>query len=297
MHKEKKRKLLNHDAIWGYIFILVPMVSFIVFTLYPVVQAAVVSFQSYKPLKTEFVGITNYVTTLKNGLFFKSIYNTFVYTIVTVPISIMLAFIISILLVPFKKRNQSFFKAVFYLPAIASGVALSFVWKWIFDPLPSGLLNSVIKIFGIENQNWLGSSQTAMLSLIIMTIFSGIGSTVIIYVAALLGIDSTYYEAANIDGATFIQKIKYVVWPMVKPTTVFLAITGVINAFQAFQTAYLMTGGGPDNATTMVGLLIFNNAFKYFNYGEACAQALLLAGIIAIFAVFQFKVMAADVEY
>lgn len=293
----KIKKRLSNDVKWGYVFILVPIISFIVFTLYPVVQAAIVSFQAYKPLKTEFIGFTNYVNTFKNGLFFKSLRNTFVYTAVTVPISIMLAFSIAVLLTPLKKSSQSFFKAVFYLPAIASGVALSFVWKWIFDPLPSGLLNSLIRFWGISNQNWLGSSKTAMVSLIIMTVFSGMGATVIIYVAALLGIDSTYYEAANIDGASFFQKIKYIVWPLVKPTTVFLAITNVINALQAFQTAYLMTGGGPDNSTTMVGLLIFNNAFKYFNYGEACAQALVLAGIIAVFAMFQFKVMAADVEY
>lgn len=113
----------------------------------------------------------------------------------------------------------------------------------------------------------------------------------------MLGIDSTYYEAADIDGAGFFQKVRYVVWPMVKPTTVFLSITGVINGFQSFQNAYLMTGGGPDNATTMAGLLIFNRAFKYFEYGEACAQALLLAGIIAIFAVMQFKLSSSDVEY
>lgn len=297
MGKRKRRKHLSSDAKWGYAFIMIPLISFAVFTLYPVVQAAIVSFQSYKPLKTEFIGVANYVNTFKNGLFFKSLWNTLVYTIVTVPAAILLAFTISILLVPFKRGGQSFFKAVFYLPAIASGVALSFVWKWIFDPLPSGLLNSLIRVFGIPNQNWLGSSKTAMLSLILMTVFSGLGSTVIIYVAALLGIDSTYYEAANMDGASFFQKIKYIVWPMVKPTTVFLAITNVINAFQAFQTAYLMTGGGPDNSTTMVGLLIFNNAFKYFNYGEACAQALILAAIIAVFAMLQFKVMAGDVEY
>lgn len=295
--RTKKKKRLSHDSKWGYAFILIPIISFIVFTLYPVVQAAIVSFQSYKPLKTEFIGVTNYVHTFQNGLFFRSILNTFVYTAVTVPVSILLAFTISILLTPFRKANQSFFKAVFYLPAIASGVALSFVWKWIFDPLPSGLLNSVIRIFGIPNQNWLGSSKTAMLSLIVMAIFSGLGSTVIIYVAALMGIDSTYYEAANMDGASFFKKIKYIVWPLVKPTTVFLAITNVINAFQAFQTAYLMTGGGPDHSTTMVGLLVFNNAFKYFNYGEACAQALMLAAIIAAFALLQMKVMASDVEY
>ena len=136
-----------------------------------------------------------------------------------------------------------------------------------------------------------------MVSLIIMAVFSGLGTSIIIYIAALLGIDSTYYEAADIDGASFFQKVRYIVWPMVKPTTVFLAITGVINGFQSFQNAYLMTGGGPDNATTMAGLLIFNRAFKYFEYGEACAQALILAVIIAVFAVFQFKLSANDVEY
>ena len=192
---------------------------------------------------------------------------------------------------------QSVFKAAFYLPAIASGVALSFVWKWIYDPLPSGLLNNVVKMFGLSNQNWLGSQKTAMLSLIIMAVFAGLGQNVIIYTAALLGIDSTYYEAADIDGATFFQKVRYVVWPIVKPTTVFLTITGVINGFQSFQNAYLMTGGGPDNATTMAGLLIFNRAFTYFEYGEACAQALILAAIIAVFAVLQFKLSSGDVEY
>ena len=192
---------------------------------------------------------------------------------------------------------QSFFKGAFYLPAIASGVALSFVWKWIYDPLPGGLLNSLIRFFGIPNQNWLGSSKTAMAALIIMAVFAGLGQNIIIYIAALLGIDPTYYEAAEIDGSTFLQKVRYVVWPLVRPTTVFLTVTSVINGFQSFQTAYLMTGGGPDNATTMAGLLIFNRAFKYFEYGEACAQALLLAMIIAVFAIFQFKLNANDVEY
>lgn len=297
MKQPHRGKKIGKDMIWGYIFILVPLCTFIIFTLYPVISAAVTSFQRYKPLGSEWVGFENYINTFKNDLFYKALKNTLVYAIVTVPIAMLASFSISIMIVPFQKKIQSAFKAAFYLPAIASGVALSFVWKWIYDPLPSGLLNSVLSVFGISNQNWLGSSKTAMVSLIIMAVFAGLGQNIIIYIAALLGIDSTYYEAADIDGAGFFQKVRYVVWPMVKPTTVFLSITGVINGFQSFQNAYLMTGGGPDNATTMAGLLIFNRAFKYFEYGEACAQALLLAGIIAIFAVLQFKLNATDVEY
>ena len=290
-------KKMKKEAMWAYVFILVPLCTFIVFTLYPVISAAVISFQKYKPLGSEWVGLDNYINTFKNGLFYKALKNTLVYSIITVPVSMLLSFMISIMILPFRKKLQSVFKAAFYLPAIASGVALSFVWKWIYDPLPSGLLNNVVKMFGLSNQNWLGSQKTAMLSLIIMAVFAGLGQNVIIYTAALLGIDSTYYEAADIDGATFFQKVRYVVWPIVKPTTVFLTITGVINGFQSFQNAYLMTGGGPDNATTMAGLLIFKRAFTYFEYGEACAQALILAAIIAVFAVLQFKLSSGDVEY
>lgn len=297
MQGKLKRKKFDSDMKWGYLFIMVPLMAFVVFTLFPVVQAVIVSFQKYKPLRTEFVGFSNYISTFQNEYFFRSLKNTVVFTGVTVPLSIAIAFFISIFIMPFSKRQQSFFKGVFYLPGIASGVALSFVWKWIFDPLPSGLMNSILRVFGVENQNWLGSSKTAMGAIITMTVLSGLGPTIIIYVAALLGIDPTYYTVADMDGATFWQKIYYVVWPLVKPTTIFLTITGVIGAFQAFQTPYLMTGGGPDNATTMVGLLIFKNAFEHSNYGEACAQAILLSMIIAVFAILQFKVMAGDVEY
>ena len=293
----KGRHKLKKETCWAYIFILVPLCTFIIFTLYPVVSAVITSFMHYRPLGSEWVGLSNYKNTFHNDLFYKALKNTFVYAIVTVPISLFVSFTVSIMILPFKKRIQTAFKAAFYLPAIASGVAMSFVWKWIYDPLPTGLLNRLISVFGISNINWLGSSKTAMPSLIIMAVFAGLGQNIIIYIAALLGIDSTYYEAADIDGAGFLKKIRYVVWPMVKPTTVFLTITGVINGFQSFQNAYLMTGGGPDNATTMAGLLIFNRAFKYFEYGEACAQSIILTAIIAVFAIFQFKMNAADVEY
>ena len=291
------KKKLKKDTMWAYVFILVPLCTFTIFTLYPVVSAAITSFQEYKPMGSEWVGLDNYVHTLKNDLFYKALWNTFVYAIITVPVSMLLSFSISIMILPYRKKIQTVFKAAYYLPAIASGVALSFVWKWIYDPMSTGLLNSVLGAFGVPNQNWLGSGKTAMASLIIMAVFAGLGQNVIISTAALLGVDSTSYVAADIDGATFWQKVRYIVWPLVKPTTVFLAITGVINGLQSFQNAYLMTGGGPDNATTMAGLLIFNRAFKYFEYGEACAQALLLAAIIAVFSIFQFRLNSADVEY
>lgn len=292
-----KRRLLHGDAAWAYAFIAIALLVYAMFTAYPVVSAFMISFQEYKPLGSTYVGFENYVSSFGDSLFWKSIRNTIVYTLLTVPVSLLLSFAVAILILPFKKRLQTAFKAVYYLPAVASGVAMSVVWLWIYDPLPSGLMNRLLDVFGIGNQNWLGSSATAMFSLVLMAWLSSHGTSIIIYLAALLGIDNSYYEAADLDGASFFQKLWHVVVPFLRPTTLFLLVTGVIGSFQVFQNAYLMTGGGPDNATTMVGLLIFNNAFKYFEYGEAAAQSLVLALIIAVISYFQFRFLGKDVEY
>lgn len=293
----KKKKKIKGDSLWGYAFIAVALIVFCMFTLYPVISALIISFQKYRPLGPEWIGFDNYKSLLKDTLFAKSIKNTIVYTVCSVPVSLIISFTVAILIYPFKKWIQTMFKAIYYLPAIASGVALSVVWLWIYDPLPEGLFNKLIGLFGIHNQNWLGSSKTAMLSLLIMSWLSSHGTSIIIYIAALLGIPDSYFEAAELDGATFFSKLRYIVIPLVKPTTLFLLVTGIIGSFQVFMNSYMMTGGGPDNATTMVGLLIFNNAFVYSNFGAAAAQSLVLAFIIVIISIIQFKFLGSDVQY
>lgn len=295
--KPIKRKGIRGEGAWGYAFIAVALVAFAMFTAYPVVSAFIISLQEYKPLGSTYIGIDNYTATLKDGLFWQAMRNTVVYTILTVPVNLFLSLVIAILILPLRKKTQGFFKGVYYLPVVASGVALSVVWLWIFDPMEGGILNQLIKFFGISNQNWLGSSSTAMFSLVLMSWLSSHGTSIIIYLAGLLGIDDTYYEAAEMDGANFFQKLWHIVVPALKPATLFLLVTGVIGSFQVFQNAYLMTGGGPNNATTMVGLLIFNNAFTYFEFGKAAAQSLILALIIALISVIQFKYAGKDVEY
>ncbi|MEK3903756.1 carbohydrate ABC transporter permease [Paenibacillus sp. FSL R7-0179] len=294
--KRKKLKL-ESDSGWGYAFIAVALIAFSLFTAYPVINAFIISLQKYRPLGSTYVGLENFVNSFSDELFWKALKNTLVYTLLTVPFNILLSFLVAILIMPFKKKTQTIFKAVYYLPAVASGVSLAVVWLWIFDPLKSGIANQAVGWFGISNQNWLGSSATAMFSLVLMSWLSSHGTAIIIYLAALLSIDNSYYEAADIDGATFLQKLRYIVIPFLKPTTLFLLVTGVIGSFQVFQNAYLMTGGGPDHATTMVGLLIFNNAFTYFEFGEAAAQSLLLAAVIALISFFQFKILGKDIEY
>lgn len=293
----RRKRFFTDDDLWGYAFVLVAMAFFCVFTIYPLYSAVKTSFENYKPFGSEFIGLKNYVTTLKNALFWKSLKNTLVYTVAVVPLSLLISFAVAIMIMPFNKKLQSVFKAMYYLPAVASGIALSVVWLWIYDSSPTGLLNQVFTFFHLPMQNWLGSSKTAMLSMIIMALLSGQGQNIIIYTAALLGIDYSYFEAAELDGATFTEKIRYIVFPLVKPTTLFLLVTGIIGSFQVFMNAYMMTGGGPDNNTTMIGLLIFNNAFVYNNYGLACSQAVILTVIIAVISFFQFKLAGSDVEY
>ncbi|WP_168122553.1 sugar ABC transporter permease [Paenibacillus sp. HB172176] len=292
-----KNRLNRGDSAWAYAFIAVALVVYALFTAYPVISAFLISFQEYKPLGSTYIGLDNYADIFSSDLFWRSVKNTIVYTVLTVPVALIIAFAISILIMPLQKWAQTTFKAVYYLPAVASGVALSVVWLWIYDPMPGGILNQIIGLFGIDNQNWLGTSATSMFSLVLMSWLSSHGTSIIIYVAALLGIDSSYYEAADIDGANFWQKMWHIVIPCLKPTTLFLLVTGVIGSFQVFQNAYLMTGGGPDHSTTMVGLLIFDTAFKYFEFGKAAAQSLVLALIIGIVAFFQFKVLGKDIEY
>ncbi|MFD2614119.1 carbohydrate ABC transporter permease [Paenibacillus gansuensis] len=295
--KARKRSRLESDGAWGYVFIAVALTAFALFTAYPFVSAFIISLQKYKPLGSTFIGLDNYTATFKDALFWKSMRNTVVYTVLTVPVNLFISFAIAILVLPFSKKTQSFFKAVYYLPVVASGVALSVVWLWIFDALPGGILNQVIQFFGLPSQNWLGASKTSMFSLVLMSWLSSHGTSIIIYLAGLLGIDETYYEAAELDGANFLQKVWHIVIPSLRPATLFLLVTGVIGSFQVFQNAYLMTGGGPDNATTMVGLLIFNNAFTYFEFGKAAAQSLVLAFIIAVVSFIQFKYAGKNVEY
>lgn len=295
----RKFRFTNED-LWGYIFIAAAMIIFCVFTLYPVINAVYTSFFEYKPFGSKFIGLDNYVETLKYSkfnLFYKAAKNTLIYTAVVVPLTLLISFSVAVMIIPFQKKIQSVFKAMYYLPGVASGVALSVVWLWLYDSSPDGLVNRLLGVFGIPAQNWLSSTKTSMLALMIMALLSSHGTQIITYIAALLGIDNSYFEAAELDGATFFQKVRFIVWPLVKPTTLFLLVTGVIGSFQVFMNAYMMTGGGPDNSTTMIGLLIYNNAFEYGKYGLACAQAILLAIAIAIMSLFQFRLMGVDVEY
>ena len=292
--QRKHRFRLTDDDLWGYAFILVSMIAFGVFTLYPVISAVETSFLKYKPFGSEFIGLKNYQDTFSSSLFYKTVLNTLEYTVVVVPLSLLMAFAISIMILPFSKKTQSVFKSMYYLPGIASGVALSVVWLWIYDSSPTGLMNQVFTFLRLPTQNWLSSSKTSMISLMFMALMSGQGSNIIIYIAALLGIDNSYFEAAELDGAGRLTKLIKITIPMSTPMIFYNLVTGIIGALQANQTMILFGGNGavglgPDKSLYFVCVKIYNTAFRDFHQGYASAYAWFLFMIIAVLTAVIFK--------
>lgn len=282
---------------WAYLFILVPVLMFLVFTLYPVFSAFVMSFQHYSPMSTTWTGLDNYKALMHNDVFWKSVRNTVIFTVGTVPINIVITFVLAYFIYQMKNSWQTFFKATLYLPTVASGVTLSIVWLAIFDPTDAGLLNRLLALAGMDPVIWLGKSNTALFSLMLMNWFGSHGAGIILYLAAMGGIPKSLYEAADIDHASGWTKFARITWPLLKPTTLYLLVTGVITSFQVFISVYLMTQGGPNFATTTIAYLIYDTAFKFYDFGLASAQSFVLAAIIILISIVQFKFFSSDVEY
>ncbi|WDF04742.1 carbohydrate ABC transporter permease [Shouchella hunanensis] len=292
-----KLSLFLRDYGWCYVFILVPILVFLLFTFIPVIYAFVMSFQQYHVMGSTFIGLENYQTMVQDEIFWRSMRNTFVFTVATVPVSVGITLVLAVLIFPRGKKVQTFFKASLYLPTVASGVTMALVWFWIYDPTNMGLLNMILNYIGIENTMWLGSRSTALFSLILMSWLTGHGAGIILYLAALGGIPKSLYEAADIDHASGWSQFKHITMPLLKPTTLYLLVMGIIGSFQVFMSIYLMTQGGPNFATTTIAYLIYVHAFEYYQFGLAAAESFALGIVIILASVFQFKLMSSNVEF
>lgn len=285
---------------WAYAFVAVPLLLFATFMVYPVGWALLLSFQKYGVLHTEWVGLKNYIYIFTSPTFApiwrKALKNTLIWTAATVPTTILTSLFLAVLIVRLPARLQTFFKFAFYLPIVASGIILSLIWLWIFDPM-SGLLNYLVGLVGVRPQVWLGDPKLALFSLILQAVLSANGGTIVLYCAALGGIPRSLYEAAEIDNASPWTSFWRITWPLIKPTTVYLFITGIIGAFQVFGNVYVLTQGGPDFATVTLGYLIYDTAFQQYNFGLAAAQSFLLGLMIIGLSLLHYKFLATDVEY
>lgn len=279
---------------WAYLFLLPSFIFFSIFFLFPVVWGVIMSFRYYTLVSSEWVGFGNYKYIFnEDPLFWKSLLNNLYYAAGVVPLWLGKALLVALLIFPFRKSIQTFFKAAFYLPHVTSAVIISMIWLWIFNP-PFGLLNWLL---GTPGFAWLGNSTTAMPALILMQVIMGGGSSIVLISAALGSIPSDYYEAAQLDGATPWQQAIRITLPLLKPTLLYLVVMGTISSFQVFTNIYLMTKGGPSFSTVTIVYLIYETAFKYYDFGAASAMAVVLFAIIFLFGLIQFKWLGTDVEY
>lgn len=301
MVNKSVKKFKNAKATTKFIIAgLVPsLIWYFVFAGLPILYSFYLSFYKWDFINTgNFVGLENYAKALTNDrLFYKSLYNTVNYTISTVFIGGILAFVFAILMNNLKK-TAAVFRTIFFLPVVSSMAAVAVLWRWLYQP-KFGVINQFLGLFGISRLMWLQSPDTTMLSVIITSIWKGLGFTIVIFLAGLQGIPQSLYEAAEVDGANRWQKIRHITIPLLRPTTVFVLITGVIGGLQAFTQMYVLTGGsgGPlDSARTLV-FHLYEKAFDFFQMGRAAAIAFILFVIIIILTLVQLKLTHKPVQY
>lgn len=272
-----------------YYFLMPIVIIFVLFMLYPIVDSFVLSFKNFEGGKYSFIGFENYKTLFTDPVFYASLKNTFIYLIVQVPLMVMLSLGLAALLEQNFIGGRSFFRMGIFLPTITALVAYSLVFKLLLNT-DYGLINYLLSFFGIEKVNWLKSMWSARFSIILAITWRWTGYNMIIMIAGLKGISESLYEAAEVDGASGLQKFLKITVPSMKPIILFTSITSTIGTLQLFDESFILTAGGPDNATITTGHYLYNNGFVFFKFGYAAAISYVLVLIIAILSFVQFKV-------
>lgn len=280
----KRRRLSGNkrrSAINFYLYIAPWLIGFLVLTVYPMLKSLYLSFTNADLSGTgDFVGLKNYIHAFMTDQTFGIVFeNTFLYVLMFVPASLVLSFFIAWLL----SRNikgRGFFRTVFYLPYITASVAVTMVWGWVFNG-SYGLINYFLSLFGIKGPGWIEDSNLALLCIVIMCLWS-IGNSIIIMLAGIQDIPASYYESAQLDGASTLRQIFTITIPLCSPTIYFNLVIGVIGAFQIFNQPYILTNGGPVDATRTVAMYLFSNAFVYGNMGYGSCIAWCLFAVIMV---------------
>lgn len=277
--RQKMSAARKREAILGVLFASPWIIGFLVFTFYPIFSSLFYSFTSYSTFTFKWIGLNNFIAIFQNELFYKSLGNTLIYVVISVPLNLLLGILMGLLLAQ-KTVGVRLYRTIYYLPNVLSVVAVSFLWKYMFDP--NGPINSLLEKIGITGPIWLVDEKTVKPAIIIMGAW-GVGGTVIIFLAAIKGVSVELYEAADIDGASIWTKFWKITLPAISPTIYFNFIMAIIGSFQSFLTAYIMVGGGPNKASYFFGQFIYEKAFVDQQMGYASALSwLLLLMMLAI---------------
>ncbi|MFD2213477.1 carbohydrate ABC transporter permease [Metabacillus endolithicus] len=281
-------KLYREERRNAYLFIAAPVIGFLVFILVPALYSIYGSFTNWNGLgQMNFIGLQNYIDLISDESFHKSMFNT-LFLMLGIPIGIILALLLALGLNRAIFGTQ-FFRVVYYIPVISSIAAVAILWQWAYNG-DYGLVNQFLEKLGIDGPSWLMDKDTVKPALIIMTIWKGLGYSMLLYLAALQSVPKTYYEAATLDGANAFQVFKNITLPMVKPVTFFIVVTNIIAGAQIFVEVQVMTPtGGPEFSSATVVFYIWQKAFGNFEMGYGSAMAVVLGLFIFIVTFIQFK--------
>jgi multiple sugar transport system permease protein len=284
----RKMGMIGRQAnLYGLFFIAPAFLLLIVFFFYPIVSGLILSFMNWDGVhQKQYIGFMNFVKMFHDPMFYTSFLNTLYFVVGTVPTTIVLSVIFAVLLNRGLK-GTTFFRGVYFMPTIVSTIAISIVWKWIYNG-DSGLLNSFLYKLGLSTPDWLNNTHYSMFAIIIMSVWKPIGSSIVIVLAGLQGIPGTLYEAAHIDGANELRRFWHITLPLLSPVTFFVTVITLIASFQVFEQVLVMTGGGPGNSTLVMVFYIYREAFQNFNLGYSSTLAFVLFIIIFLVTLLQW---------
>ena len=288
---KKTHRLVVQENIAGYLFMLPFLLFFVGFVVYPMFMCVYTSFFDATMNREDiFIGFQNYVDLFNDPVFWKALTNTLIIVVVSVPVTCAFSLWIATLISKMHVTATSAFRCIFYLPVVTGSVAVTMVWKWMFNNY-YGILNYLGKGVGLldKNVNWLGDPKYALGCIILILLTTSVGQPIVLYVSALDNVDKSLVEAAEVDGATETQAFWKIKWPQMMPTTLYILVITTINSFQCFALIQLLTSGGPKNSTMTIMYYIYYNAFKQYKYGYGNAMGVILAIIIAILSAVQFR--------
>ncbi|MEZ4865697.1 MAG: sugar ABC transporter permease [Caldilineaceae bacterium] len=292
----KLGKLGRREALACYLFILPWLLGFLLWQLGPMLASLYLSFTRYSIAKPPvWIGGRNYIEIFGDEIFWQSLKVTFLYTAGAVPLGVMGALFVATLMYQ-KIPGRSFWRTLYYLPTVTSGVAVALLWAWVFQP-QFGLVNAALwQLLGVKGPDWFFSETWVLPAFIIMSLW-GVGGPMLIYLAGMQGVPTDLYEAADLDGANGIQKYVHITIPMITPVILFNAIMSIIGSFQVFVSAYVITQGGPNYGSFFYVLYLYRNAFQFFRMGFASGLAWILFLIVLCFTVLTLRSSRSWVYY
>jgi multiple sugar transport system permease protein len=276
------RKLIRSQVRAGWVLLAPALLHSGIFIVIPVLAAITLSFTDYSFGDSwSWVGFQNYSDLFRDQDFLAALKNTILYAVIVIPFSMAISLAVAMGLNQ-KIKGIGFFRTAFYLPTVTATVAIATIWLWIYNP-GSGLANGFLSLFGFAPGRWLSDPNTALPSLMVVGIWQGLGTKIIIYLAALQGVSRDLLESASLDGASRWQKFVNVTWPALGPVQFFVLVTSIVGTFQVFDLVYVMTKGGPGTETTVLVLDIYQNAFQALRLGAASAETVIMMILIAAF--------------